>query len=109
MTNLTNMKLPVGLVAAIVAQAMGLAVWINTLQGEASSAQATAVAAQERVTELEDRLAESETRLAILNDQQKQINAEHMQIGDSFKAVWAEFDMRSPAPVPTGTQRSYGY
>jgi hypothetical protein len=61
MTNLTNMKLPVGLVAAIVAQAMGLAVWINTLQGEASNAQATAVAAQERVTELEDRLAEAET------------------------------------------------
>jgi phage shock protein A len=83
MTNLASMKLPVGLVAAIVAQAMGLAVWINTLQGEASNAQATAVAAQERVTELEDRLAEAETRLAILNDQQKQINAEHAQIGDS--------------------------
>jgi uncharacterized coiled-coil protein SlyX len=104
-----KLKLPIGLVAAIVAQAMGLAVWINTLQAEASSALSSATAAQERVTELEDRLAESETRLAILNDQQKQINAEHAQIGVSFQAVWDELDKRSPAPVPVGTQRSYGY
>ena len=106
---IANLKLPIGLVAVIVGQAMGLAVWINNLQGEASTAVSLASSARARVTQLEDRLAESETRLAILNDQQKQINAEHMQIGDSFKSVWTELDKRSPAPVPTGTQRSYGY
>ena len=106
---IANLKLPIGLVAAIVAQAMGLAVWINNLQGEASTAVSLASSARARVTQLEDRLAESETRLAILNDQQKQINAEHMQIGDSFQKIWDELDKRSPAPVPTGTQRSYGY
>ena len=106
---IANLKLPIGLVAAIVAQAMGLAVWINNLQGEASAAVSLASSARARVTQLEDRLAETETRLAILNDQQKQINAEHMQIGDSFQKFWDELDKRSPAPVPTGTQRSYGY
>jgi TolA-binding protein len=106
---IANLKLPIGLVAAIVAQAMGLAVWINNLQGEASTALSLASSARARVTQLEDRLAETETRLAILNDQQKQINAEHMQIGDSFQKIWDELDKRSPAPVPTGTQRSYGY
>ncbi len=106
---IANLKLPIGLVAAIVAQAMGLAVWINNLQGEASAAVSLASSARARVTQLEDRLAETETRLAILNDQQKQINAEHMQIGDSFQKIWDELDKRSPAPVPTGTQRSYGY
>ena len=106
---IANLKLPIGLVAAIVAQAMGLAVWINNLQGEASTALSLASSARARVTQLEDRLAEPETRLAILNDQQKQINAEHMQIGDSFQKIWDELDKRSPAPVPTGTQRSYGY
>ena len=109
MDRLTDAKLPIGLVAVIVGQAMGLAVWINTLQGEASSALSRASASQARFTELEDRLAATETRLAILNDQQKQINAEHMQIGDSFQKIWDELDKRSPAPVPTGTQRSYGY
>ena len=106
---IANLKLPIGLVAAIVAQAMGLAVWINNFQGEASTALSLASSARARVTQLEDRLAETETRLAILNDQQKQINAEHMQIGDSFQKIWDELDKRSPAPVPTGTQRSYGY
>ena len=106
---IANLKLPIGLVAAIVAQALGLAVWINNLQGEASTALSLASSARARVTQLEDRLAETETRLAILNDQQKQINAEHMQIGDSFQKIWDELDKRSPAPVPTGTQRSYGY
>ena len=106
---IANLKLPIGLVAAIVAQAMGLAVWINNLQGEASTALSLASSARARVTQLEDRLAETATRLAILNDQQKQINAEHMQIGDSFQKIWDELDKRSPAPVPTGTQRSYGY
>ena len=106
---IANLKLPIGLVAAIVAQAMGLAVWINNLQGEASTALSLASSARARVTQLEDRLAETDTRLAILNDQQKQINAEHMQIGDSFQKIWDELDKRSPAPVPTGTQRSYGY
>ena len=105
---IANLKLPIGLVAAIVAQAMGLAVWITNLQGEASPALSLASSARARVTQLEDRLAETETRLAILNDQQKQINAEHMQIGDSFQKIWDELDKRSPAPVPTGTQRSYG-
>ena len=106
---IANLKLPIGLVGAIVAQAMGLAVWINNLQGEASTAVSLASSARARVVQLEDRLAETETRHAILNDQQKQINAEHMQIGDSFQKIWDELDKRSPAPVPTGTQRSYGY
>ena len=109
MDKLTDAKLPIGLVAVIVGQAIGLAVWINTLQGEAGPAVSLASAARARVVQLEDRLAETETRLAILNDQQKQINAEHMQIGDSFQKIWDELDKRSPAPVPTGTQRSYGY
>jgi phosphoenolpyruvate-protein kinase (PTS system EI component) len=109
MTALTNAKLPIGLVAAIVGQAMGLAFWISGLQGDVATANAAATAAQAEVARLEEIVDESVTSLAILNDQQKQINAEHAQIGDSFKAIWDEIDAKGVAPVPTGTKRDYGY
>ena len=109
METLTNIKLPISLVIVIVGQAMGLAVWINSLQEEASGAQAAAAAAEVRVGELEERLTESEIGLAVLNDQQVMINSEHGQIGESLRASWDELDKRSPAPVPPGTDRSYGY
>ena len=109
MDRIADAKLPIGLVIAVVVQAMALSAWISDLQSQASSAQTAAAAAQERVADLEERLAESEICLAILNDQQQMINAEHMQIGDSFRAVWDELDKRSPAPVPAGTDRRYGY
>ena len=102
-------KLPIGLVIAIVVQAMGLAVWINTLQSSVTTAQDIAEAAQDEVARLEEILDETVTSLAILNDQQKQINAEHAQIGDSFQKVWDELDARGVAPVPSGTKRDYGY
>ena len=109
MDAITGAKLPIGLVVAIVGQAMGLAFWISGLQGDVSAANAAATAAQAEVARLEEILDESVTSLAILNDQQKQINAEHAQIGDSFKAVWDEIDARGVAPVPSGTKRDYGY
>ena len=109
MEKLTDIKLPISLVIVIVAQAMGLAVWINSLQEEASGAQAAAAAAEVRVEELAERLAESEVGLAVLNDQSQMIVAEHGQIGDSLRAIWDELDKRSPAPVPAGTDRNYGY
>ncbi len=108
MEKLTDIKLPISLVIVIVAQAMGLAVWINSLQEEASGAQAAAAAAEVRVEELAERLAESEIGLAVLNDQMKMIVAEHSSIGDSLRQLWSEIK-RSPAPVPPGTDRSYGY
>lgn len=63
--------------------------------------------ADDELREMDDRLSESETRLAILNDQQRQINAEHMQIGDALKDIWEAIDERGTVPV--GTQRGYGY
>ena len=59
MEKLTDIKLPISLVIVIVGQAMGLAVWINSLQEEASGAQAAAAAAEVRVEELAERLAEA--------------------------------------------------
>jgi hypothetical protein len=109
MEKLTDIKLPISLVIVIVGQAMGLAVWINSLQDQAAGAQAVAAAAEVRVEELTERLTESEVGLAVLNDQSQMIVAEHGQIGDSLRAIWDELDKRSPAPVPAGTDRSYGY
>jgi type II secretory pathway component PulM len=109
MDAITGAKLPIGIVIAIVGQAMGLAFWISGLQGDVSAANAAATAAQTEVVRLEEILDESVTSLAILNDQQQQINAEHMQIGETFQAVWDEIDARGVAPVPAGTKRDYGY
>jgi chromosome segregation ATPase len=63
--------------------------------------------AEDELRDIAARLAESETRLAILNDQQRQINAEHMQIGDTLKDLWEAIDERGT--VPAGTERAYGY
>jgi uncharacterized coiled-coil protein SlyX len=110
MDRITNAKLPIGLVIAVVVQAMALSAWISDLQSQASGAQAAAAAAQERVADLEERLAQSEVGLAVLNDQMKMIVAEHSSIGDSLRQIWDEvLGRRSPAPVPPGTDRSYGY
>jgi type II secretory pathway component PulM len=109
MDAITGARLPIGIVVAIVGQAMGLAFWISGLQGDVSAANAAATAAQAEVARLEEILDESVTSLAILNDQQQQINAEHAQIGDSFQKVWDELDARGVAPVPSGTKRDYGY
>ena len=104
-----NARLPIGIVVAIVGQAMGLAFWISGLQGDVATAKEAATAAQDEVARLEVILDASVTSLAILNDQQQQINAEHMQIGETFQAVWDEIDARGVAPVPAGTKRDYGY
>ena len=81
MEKLTDIKLPISLVIVIVGQAMGLAVWINSLQEQAAGANAAAAAAEVRVEELAERLTESEIGLAVLNDQSLMIVAEHGQIG----------------------------
>jgi hypothetical protein len=112
MQAITNLKLPIGLVSVIVAQAMGLAVWINTLQGGLSSAQATAEAAQAEVARLEEVLQQTQIDMAILRETQRDIDAAHASFGDAFDEVWAA--VRSgvaigPDPAPDEVKRKYGY
>ena len=105
-------KLPIGLVIAIVGQAMGLAVWINTLQSSVATAQDIAEAAQAEATRLEEVLQQTQIDMAILRETQRDIDAAHAGFGDAFDEVWEA--VRSgvaigPDPAPDEVKRKYGY
>ena len=109
MNSITNAKLPIGLVVAVVAQAMGIAFYISQLQADLSVAQQAAEAASIEVAAQNERIREVETALAVLNDQSKMIMAEHGQFAGAMREIWDAIAGRGSAPVPAATERGYGY
>jgi hypothetical protein len=104
-----NAKLPIGLVVAIVGQAMGLAFWISGLQSDVTTANVAAAAAQGEVARMEEVVQEMKTDVAVLRDQQREINAAHEQFGEAFDEVWEAVGAFGPDPAPIEVKRKYDY
>ena len=109
MNAITGAKLPIGLVIAIVGQAMGLAFWISGLQGDVSAANAAATAAQNETARMEEVVQQMKTDVAVLRDQQREINAAHDRFGEAFDEVWEAVKAFGPDPAPLEVKKVYDY
>ena len=91
--DIKNMKLPIGVIGLIIAQAFGI-IWYVAQQDAKVSNNTTAIESfeeydssglEEAIEDLEDRIADLETKDAIIENEMRTIMSDHSSFNDVLK------------------------
>ena len=113
--NVSNIKLPIGIIAVIVAQAFGIIWYVAQLASTVSNLDSSVSTIQESVHDefddadlretidaLEERIDELETTIAIIENEYRTIMSDHSGFADALK------ELGESGVLPSGEKRLYG-
>ena len=100
--DLSSIKLPIGIIALVIAQGFGV-IWYMSGQDSAVAGLEGAVSVlEERIEEMSDNLEETVKTQAVITNEMRSIMADHMGFADTLK------DMGQSGALPSGERRTYG-
>ena len=100
--NLANIKLPIAVIAIIVAQAFGIIWYVATLVSTVRGLDSSVIEIQETIDDTSVALEELKTNQAIINNEMRTIMSDHEGFGDVLK------ELGKAGVLPSGERRSYG-
>ena len=87
--DISKIKLPIGIIFMVVAQAFGIIWYVAQLDSTVSNLDQSVNHMQEEATTTEDRMAELETKDAIIENEMRTIMADHENIGKALEGLGA--------------------
>ena len=100
--DLAKIKLPIGIVVLVIAQAFGIIYWVAGQDDAVGDLQGQVADIEDAIEELGDEIENVVKIQAIIDNEMRTITSDHSMFGDALK------DLGQSSALPSGERRAYG-
>tara|TARA_Y100000310_G_scaffold187577_1_gene187603 strand:+ start:396 stop:707 length:312 start_codon:yes stop_codon:yes gene_type:complete len=100
--DLAKIKLPIGIVVLVIAQAFGIIYWVAGQDDAVGDLQSQVTDIEDSIEELGDEIEELSKTQAIITNEYRTIMSDHMGFSATLK------EMGQSGALPSGERRAYG-
>ena len=100
--DLEKIKLPIGIVVLVIAQAFGIIYWVAGQDDAVGDLQGQVVAIEDAIEKLSDEIENVVKTQAVITNEMRTIMSDHQGFGDTLK------EMGQSSALPSGERRAYG-